>query len=203
MPMKSIADNLTSRRVDAALFSKGTSSHPIRSLARGLLALYCPKGDLLDYGAGMGGLLMEIKESFEYDYLCGCDIMGRPGKIADDIGWLSQDLNGDVACDRQFDVIVSTEVIEHLENPRSMVRNIYSLLKPGGIMVLTTPNQNSIRSILSLVFNGHFVAFTDSSYPAHITALTIIDLDRISLEAGFEKPGFFYTNHGDCRNFPV
>ncbi len=38
-----------------------------------------------------------------------------------------------------MDLIISTEVIEHLYNPKAFLHNAYSLLKPGGILVLTTP----------------------------------------------------------------
>ena len=42
----------------------------------------------------------------------------------------------------------------------------------------------------------HFVAFQDSCYPAHITALVERDLLRIFFEAGFLVPIFSYTNEG-------
>jgi 2-polyprenyl-3-methyl-5-hydroxy-6-metoxy-1,4-benzoquinol methylase len=36
------------------------------------------------------------------------------------------------------DVVLSTEVIEHVYDPRGFLRNCYELLKPGGIIILTT-----------------------------------------------------------------
>lgn len=40
-----------------------------------------------------------------------------------------------------FDIVVSSEVIEHTPDPFSGVREMYRVLKPGGTLVLTTPNQ--------------------------------------------------------------
>jgi len=41
---------------------------------------------------------------------------------------------------RQFDTIVAGEIIEHLENPGQFLRNMARHLKPGGVLILSTPN---------------------------------------------------------------
>jgi SAM-dependent methyltransferase len=89
-----------------------------------------------------------------------------------------------------FDVVIAAEVIEHLENPRAVVREMFRLLRPGGRALLSTPNNESFRSRVALLVRGHFVAFGDTSYPAHITALVRKDLTRILAEAGFGRPRF-------------
>ena len=43
--------------------------------------------------------------------------------------------------DESFDFIVSSEVIEHVPHPRRAIREINRLLRPGGILVLSTPNR--------------------------------------------------------------
>lgn len=43
--------------------------------------------------------------------------------------------------DACFDVVISTEVIEHTENPKKAVSELARVLKPGGILVITTPNK--------------------------------------------------------------
>jgi 2-polyprenyl-3-methyl-5-hydroxy-6-metoxy-1,4-benzoquinol methylase len=101
-----------------------------------------------------------------------------------------------------FDVIMSVEVIEHLENPRAIFREFFRLLRPGGGLILTTPNQESIRSYCGLVFGGHFASFLGRSYPAHITALLRMDISRICEECGFGAPLYFYTNSGKIPKLP-
>jgi SAM-dependent methyltransferase len=43
--------------------------------------------------------------------------------------------------ENHFDFVVSSEVIEHTEDPYRAVREFYRVLKPGGILALTVPNQ--------------------------------------------------------------
>src|SRR5690349_14983095 len=69
-------------------------------------------------------------------------------------------------------------------------------------MILTTPNNESIRSLMSLVVRGHYVYFNEGSYPAHITALLRKDLCRISQEAGFTMPSFRFTQKGRIPGAP-
>jgi len=141
--------------------------------------------------------------SGKYASLAGADLYPRPANLPASVEWHQQDLNDSVTIAPLFDVIVCSEVIEHLENPRLTMRTLHGLLKPGGLLVLTMPNQESIRSYLALMFVGHFVQFTGQSYPAHITALLRMDLTRICAETGFAVPEFAYTNEGGLPKLPV
>ena len=76
------------------------------------------------------------------------------------------------------------------------MRELYRVLSPGGHLLLSTPNNESWRAILSYCARGHFVDFTDTSYPAHITALNRKDLLRISQECGFELLHWAFTDFG-------
>jgi len=55
-------------------------------------------------------------------------------------------------------------------------------------VILSTPNNESIRSLMALLLRGHYVAFLDCCYPAHIiTAVLRKDLVRILTDAGFSR----------------
>jgi 2-polyprenyl-3-methyl-5-hydroxy-6-metoxy-1,4-benzoquinol methylase len=58
--------------------------------------------------------------------------------------------------DQSFDAVFSTEGIEHLENHFSFLREMSRILKPGGILVLTTPNITSLRSRVRFFGSGFF-----------------------------------------------
>lgn len=175
--------------------SLGISHHSIYQTVLGVLKKYASdSGQLLDFGAGQGDFLKEMVSSGT-KYMChGVDLMysNVPG-----VNWYVQDLNKKLQFkDGQFDVITCIEVIEHLENPRQIIRDLARVLKPEGVLIVTTPNNESWRSILSYIFRGHFVSFTDTSYPAHITALNQTDLYRIFQECGLKRMDVFYTNQG-------
>ena len=93
-------------------------------------------------------------------------------------------------------MIFAVEVIEHLENPRQMMRDIARMLRPGGVAVMTTPNTGSIRSLITFAVRGHHAQFDDSNYPAHITPIAEIDFARIGQEAGLQLERLFYTDRG-------
>jgi SAM-dependent methyltransferase len=58
--------------------------------------------------------------------------------------------------DHTFDAVFSTEGIEHLENHFSFLREVCRILKPGGLLVLTTPNTTALRSRVRFFGSGFF-----------------------------------------------
>jgi ubiquinone/menaquinone biosynthesis C-methylase UbiE len=54
-------------------------------------------------------------------------------------------------CDNSVDFVLASNVIEHLYNPLTFVREINRVLKPKGILVLDTPNLASWHNIFALL----------------------------------------------------
>lgn len=195
--MNSPPDSISWHRQHAAEASGGISSEKIYSSIERIIAKNGLHGSVLDYGAGVGNLTRRLLRLGRFDRVAAADILKVPPDLAGNVEWIEQDLNLSIANhDAQFDVIIAAEVIEHLENPRLMIRELFRLLRPAGTAIVSTPNNESWRSILALIVRGHFVSFTDTSYPAHITALVRKDLSRIFLEANFERPVFCFTDEG-------
>ena len=188
---------LLERRLCAARASRGTSGDAIYDAALASARAMNLSGRVLEFGAGTGTLIGRLVAEGCVCTLTGADLLPRPAELPNEIEWIQADLNAQLPCrDASFDAIISTEVIEHLENPRAVFRELSRLLRPGGHLLLTTPNQESIRSLASLIVRGHHVAFLDESYPAHLTALVRRDMERLCLEASFEPPQFSYTDSG-------
>ncbi len=199
----SINQTLHTQRQVASVASGGISNEPIYKAFEQVLTQLDLKGEILDFGAGTGNLTRLLQMLGRFSSLSAIDLMPRPVGIDESVRWIDWDLNEAIDIpDRSFDVIVSAEVIEHLENPRAVAREWFRLLRPGGTLVFSTPNNESWRSLIALVLRGHFVAFSDTCYPAHITALVCKDIERILTEAGFSIPEFIFTNVGGIPKFP-
>jgi len=184
-------------RKHAAESSGGISSEGIYSAVERIIVENGLRGVVLDYGAGIGNLTRRLFNLGHFDRISAADILGAPSDLLGTVDWIKQDLNLAIPDhDGLFDTIIAVEVIEHLENPRFMIREFFRLLRNGGTAIVSTPNNESWRSILALLVRGHFVSFNDTCYPAHITALVRKDLSRIFVEAGFETPQFRFTNEG-------
>lgn len=66
-----------------------------------------------------------------------------------------------------WDVVISSEVIEHLYDPRAFVRRVHAMLKPGGTLILTTPYHGYLKNLamaLTNKFDGHFTALWDGGH---------------------------------------
>jgi len=67
------------------------------------------------------------------------------------------DLNATLPWPAQsFDAVFSTEGIEHLESHYSFLNEMWRILKPGGILVITTPNITALRSRVRFFGSGFF-----------------------------------------------
>ena len=55
---------------------------------------------------------------------------------------------------KDYDVVLSIEVIEHLYSPQRYLENIHSWLKPGGYLILTTPYHGYLKNLAIALLNG-------------------------------------------------
>lgn len=134
----------------------------------------------LDFGCGNGGLVRHLRAAH------GCQAFGF------EEGWIAEkarcygipvlargEMEGLIA---SFDVVTAIEVLEHVEEPVEVLRSLYRLLKPGGLLFLTTGNARPHRRRLA---RWPYVI-----PEVHISFFEPKTLDRALIEAGF-KPRFY------------
>ena len=90
-----------------------------------------------------------------------------------------------------WDVVISTEVVEHLYDPRTYARNVSAMLRPGGMFIVTTPYHGYLRNLV-LVLTGkmdsHFTALWDGG---HIKFWSVKTLSALLSGAGFSVDAFY------------
>jgi SAM-dependent methyltransferase len=103
------------------------------------LILQLCRGEILDLGSTnyeRGSSLNQLLGENHRVY--SCDLYGNPD--------YKVDLNSKAwNIPRKFDTIVAGEIIEHVRDPIQFLKNCYKLLRPNGIIILTTPNATSIQ----------------------------------------------------------
>lgn len=176
--------------------SLGASSSAIYQMVARAIAERHGGGDLIvDIGCGTGNLFPFVHHMFSR--YVGVDAVRYAG-LPDDAEFHPVDLDTGKAPipDKIADAVVAVETIEHLENPRAFMRELVRMAKPGGWVIVTTPNQLSLLSLLTLLLKHRFTAFQEADYPAHLTALLEIDLQRIATECRLTELSFAYSLKG-------
>lgn len=156
---------------------------------------------VLDAGAGKGALSLVLARRGHRVFACDLDPkqFSVPG-----ITCKKSDLNKKIPFeDEMFDVVISLETIEHLENPWQFVREAYRVLKPKGKLILSTPNVSHLSSRIFYLFFGRFILFWSKRYMEsswHINPIFPWELEFILERTNFKIIGKTY-NQG--KLFPV
>lgn len=69
------------------------------------------------------------------------------GELADLDSLIPLDTNGERG-KRQFDLVTSMEVVEHVTDPAAFIGELAARLAPGGLMILSTPNRTALSKLL-------------------------------------------------------
>ncbi len=138
-------------------------------------------GHLLDLGCGTGGLLRELRRDGKW-YGVGVDVNEHALDIARRQGIEVQ--CGELADLRlpaaSFDVVTLWEVIEHLPDPVGALSEIHRLLKPSGLILMSTPNSSSWQA---RVWQGNWAGW---DMPRHLQVFTEATLRQLLERTGFE-----------------
>ena len=162
-----------------------------------------PLNTHLDIGAGSGRLIELFNEHFGVQSHA-CDytptLMELNGQTVETVDLNSEKLPYQ---DDSFDIVTATELIEHMENYRELITEIYRVLKPGGICILSTPNVLTINSRLRYLWFGFPDLFGPlpvgnrmlHSATGHITPVPYFYLAHALLESGFSSVSLSFDRY--------
>ncbi len=91
----------------------------------------------------------------------------------------------------QFDLIIALELVEHVEDRRGFLITLSHLLKPGGLMILSTLNRTPQSYVLGIVAAEHLLRWAPVGAHDHAKFVTPDELRSDLATAGLEPEGPF------------
>lgn len=154
-----------------------TAQHVLQRLEH----LHPPKGNLLDIGASMGIFLFEASQRGWN--ASGIEPSTSAVQFAKNSLGLQNVQQGDLRLlatlpEESFEVVTAFDVIEHLVDPAILLRESKRLLRPGGILALTTPR---FDSFLARIMGKRWYCI----FPAHLHYFSRQSLYRLLQNQGF------------------
>lgn len=138
-------------------------------------------GWVLDAGCGTGGFVRALCQDPAWHgigsdfHLAALSLARRQGvnAVCNDLGALPLPPGA-------FDAVTLWEVIEHVPDPRGTLKQVYRVLKPGGKLLLSTPNGTSWQARFWRADWRGWEA------PRHLQLFTLPTLRRLLQDTGFE-----------------
>jgi len=141
--------------------------------------------EILELGCALGGVAAFMSNCKRY---IGTDISEKAVEIAnknlaaDNISFQMMDALNIKFDDNSFDIVLAREVIEHLPDIDKCFREVYRVLRPGGILILTSPNKDSLHlRVCQMMGLEKFTCSFD-----HINEISYLDCKGKLETAGFE-----------------
>ncbi len=156
-----------------------------------------PPGKLLDVGCGTGDFLDLARQQgwevtgTEYSEYAAARGQARGLRIAQGEVWEAR-FGGDT-----FDLVTCWHVIEHVTDPRQVVREMYRVLRPGGWLFLATPNVNDhiFRSAYMMVKGRRPQLYEPHERELHLFHFSKNTLRSLVQSARFEVRDVGFDRH--------
>jgi 2-polyprenyl-3-methyl-5-hydroxy-6-metoxy-1,4-benzoquinol methylase len=91
--------------------------------------------------------------------------------------------------DSAFDVVNAGEILEHLYDTKQFFQEARRVLKPGGILLFTTPNLNSLENRFRVVAGGYLSmvgAYPEDHYGSHVRIFNSSKVRELCRQTGFD-----------------
>jgi len=121
-------------------------------------------GRLLEIGSGMGHLVGQLEDTF---HTYGMDLnhwaVEQSKAVVDKSALQTASAEELPFADGSFDVVIIKHIVEHLPNPEKAIAEIGRVVSPGGVLILSTPN---LDSLLKPWKGDRWIGYQD---PTHIS----------------------------------
>ena len=97
----------------------------------------------------------------------------------------------------KFDYVSMDQVIEHVPDPTAVLKEMSAVLKPGGKIILTTPNGQGWGSI---IFGRKWINW---HVPYHLHFFSTSSLRKVAQDAGFEVESQQTLTHSQWLNYQL
>jgi len=136
--------------------------------------------DIIDLGTADGRMLHSLHEAFPRAHCVGIEFNSELVRLAQQMFPGIEITEGNAQnltfSDNSFDVAIATAIIEHVPEPAQMIREACRVLRPGGILVLTSPAPFWEKIA---TFVGHLAD------DLHNEVMTLRKIQRLTSENGF------------------
>ncbi|MCU0561212.1 MAG: class I SAM-dependent methyltransferase [Desulfobacterales bacterium] len=153
--------------------------------SRQLVCEVAPR-NMLDVGCGDGVLLSLVGDQVDR---FGVDRLQDPPAHIGSARYLSHDVSTGLPFpDVSFDVVHTSELIEHLPDTRAFLQECLRVLRPDGRLVLSTPNLHYWRNVVEWL-TGNQLFFVDyrAGQEGHIRYFCAKTLALLAREVGFRQ----------------
>jgi len=153
------------------------------------------KFSMLDVGCGKGDFLKYVATMDSTADLTGIDITNNSDKRV-------RFITGDImkcAFRTKFDVLTAFMVIEHVDDPQAFVKRVHDLVRPGGLFICSTINNDGVMYWLARVLRkvGMRDSFDRLYSVHHLQHFSNASLRRVLEGGGFKLDSI--SNH----NYPM
>lgn len=127
----------------------------------------------LDYGGGTGAMYKAAKESgFQAFYFDLDQESVSYVKENHQLNKYEHIVNPELEA-LKYDIIWSDNVIEHVKDPIGFIKNLYQALKPGGVLVIKTPQASNTETLMTfmLFFSYLKTALKDNKLPVSLKSV--------------------------------
>jgi len=156
----------------------------VAQVVESLKSLGYSKPRLLEVGAGFGIFSEEAQKTGYFGEVIAVEPMPYLAEKCKSRGLsVIEKFIEDIEFDRDVDVIVNFEVIEHLLDPKTFLKSCFDLLVPGGVLIITCPNFEGFDVLL-------LGGVSDQLDTEHINMFNLDSFGLMLRDVGFEVTNY-------------